>query len=245
MEAVGTVTFAGRRGETSAAGWTVGFLQAEWVDTSWGLYRGARHDDGSVFVQRSRPPARPCQACIDTTGPDQPFYGNPATDKPRRPVGGGNVAPFVAPVPVGAALPLKVSALHSDSPFTAFDWQWTNRATGQPNLLKEAQWEMNFCTVLVARDPQGTMHMLRGFYWNVACQAAFPAHPGLTIKGRSLPRGTHATVGRIFAGPPTDPRFLSVLTRPQRMTCNDMLLSAIVTPNVQEVAGWPDFDVRR
>lgn len=247
MEAVGSVTFAGRHGEKSPAGWTVGFLQAQWIDTSWGLYRGNRREDGSVFVQRSRPPARPCQSCIDTTGPHQIFYGNsnPKIDKPRKPVGGGKVTPFVSPVPAGAALPLEISALHSDHPFTSFEWDRVNGVTGQVNQLREAQWEMNFCTVLVARDPQGKMHMLRGFYWNVACQATIPDHPQITLHGPALAQGTHAIVGHVFAGPPTDPRFLSALTRPQTMTCNDMLRSAAATPNVREAKGWPDFDVRR
>lgn len=127
LEAAGTVTFAGRHGEKSAAGWTIGFLQAQWLDTNWGLYRDASHDNGSVFLQRSRPPARPCQAYIDTTGPHQMFYGNSkygsslAVDKPRKPTGGGKVTPLVATVPAGAALPLEVSALHSDRPVTFFD----------------------------------------------------------------------------------------------------------------------------
>ena len=247
LEAVGTVTFTGRHGEKAPAGWMVGFLQAQWIDTSWGLYRGARREDGSVFVQRSRPPARPCQACIDTTGPHQPFYGNsdPSVDKPRKPIGGGAAAPFVAPVPTDSALPLSVSALHSDHPFTSFEWGLLNGATGQVNQLREAQWEMSFCTVLVARDPQGKIHMLRGFYWNVACQAKMPDHPHATLHGKPMAMGTHAIVGSVFAGPPTDSRFSSVLTRPQSMTCNDMLRSAAANPNKKEVAGWPDFDVRR
>ena len=113
------------------------------------------------------------------------------------------------------------------------------------NLLREAQREMSFCTVLVVRDPQGKMHMLRGFYWNVACQAAFPAHPDNALQWPTLAQCTHATVGHVFTGPPTDPRFLSLLNRPQSMTCNDLIRSAVATPNVREVAGWPDFDVRR
>ena len=57
----------------------------------------------------------------DHTGPYQPFYGTAAANKARRPIGGGRVMPFVAPVPTAAALPMEVSALHGDQPFTSFE----------------------------------------------------------------------------------------------------------------------------
>ena len=245
LEAVGTVTFAGRRGETMPAGWTVGFAQAEWADTSWFLYRGARHADGSVFVQRSRPPARPQQACRDSSHPNDPFYGDPAHNQPHKPIGGGPALRYVETVPAAAALPVAVNVRHYDEPQDLCSWVWNNATTGKPNTLREAQLEFMFCTVLVARDPQGKMHMLRGFYWNVAWQAAFPAQADGTVHGQPVPGGSHAHVGQVFVGAPTDPRFLPVLTQPQSMTCNQLTWSSSATPNVKEAAGWPDFDVRR
>lgn len=80
IEAVGSVTFAGRAGD-SGAGWSVGFLQAEWVETNWGVYRGDTVADGSVFVQRARPPARPKQACLDADSPTDLFYGLPSDEQ--------------------------------------------------------------------------------------------------------------------------------------------------------------------
>ncbi len=79
--------------------------------------------------------------------------------------------------------------------------QRTNGATGQVNRPREAQREMSFCTVLVARDPQGKMHMLRGFYWNVACQAASPPIPITRSNGRRwhkarMPRSGMSSRGR-------------------------------------------------
>ena len=70
IEAIGSVTFHGSAGD-SAAGWTIGFVQAQWVETNWGVYRGAAPSDGSVFVQRARPPSRPHQACFTTKADDE------------------------------------------------------------------------------------------------------------------------------------------------------------------------------
>ncbi|QYE33265.1 hypothetical protein KZX46_00135 (plasmid) [Polymorphobacter sp. PAMC 29334] len=244
IQAVGTVTFGGRHDEKSASGWTVGFVQAEWSDNSWAVYRGTRQEHGSTFVQRSRPPARPFQACADSTGPNQPFYASPADGK-GQPSSGGPGIPYVAPVPTGKPLPLSVDAFHSDQPKNVFLWEHYNDTTKNFNHLREAQLEFMFCTVLVAKDPQGNLNMLRGFYWNVAWQADFGAFPENTQHAKAIPRGTYFHVGHVFAGPPTDPRFLHVLSRPQAMSCNDLLHNSSLNPNVQEVAGWPLFDVRR
>ena len=244
IQAVGTVKFGGNQGEQSAAGWTVGFVQAEWSDNSWAVYRGTKQDGGSTFVQRSRPPARPFQACADTSGPNQPFYAT-AGDGNGQPSGGGPGIPYVASLPAGKQLPLSVTAFHSDQPRNIFLWEHWNSATKHYNHLREVQLEFMFCTVLAALDPHGKLHMLRGFYWNVAWQADFGAQPENTPQAKATPRGTYFNLGHIFAGPPTDPRFLHVLTRPQAMSCNDLLHNSALNPNMQEVAGWPEFDVRR
>lgn len=53
LEAIGTVTFDGKPGD-SAAGWQVGFVQAQWIETNWGMCRGAHDHNGSLLLQRYR-----------------------------------------------------------------------------------------------------------------------------------------------------------------------------------------------
>ena len=50
------------------AGWTLGLIQLQWIETNWGYYQGEKDIHGSCFVQRGRPPARPAQGCRDTVG---------------------------------------------------------------------------------------------------------------------------------------------------------------------------------
>ena len=65
LEAVGTVAFNHARGST--AGWQIGFIQAQWIETNWAVYRGMTQAAGSVFVQRG-PTARTTAASVPRFG---------------------------------------------------------------------------------------------------------------------------------------------------------------------------------
>src|SRR4051794_28936433 len=47
--------------------WNIGWIQAQWIETTWAEYRGQFDSHGSIFIQRARPPARPAQSCRDTS----------------------------------------------------------------------------------------------------------------------------------------------------------------------------------
>lgn len=47
-------------------GWTLGFIQLQWIETNWAYYQGEKNTGGSCLVRRDRPPARPAQGCRDT-----------------------------------------------------------------------------------------------------------------------------------------------------------------------------------
>ncbi len=51
------------------AGWDVGWVQAQWVETNSAYYRGQFEREGSIFLQAGRGPARPQQACRDISRP--------------------------------------------------------------------------------------------------------------------------------------------------------------------------------
>jgi len=230
----------------SPVGWTVGFIQAQWVETNWCYYRGQHVDDGSIFIQRGKPPARRYQEgrdCVDGSPINSVFYsalpGHSET----------------ANAPAGGAFPLKLSVRHFDQPSDICALVERNTIKGRPNCLSEAQLEFHFCTLLTVRTPGGEFHHQRFLYWNIRWCARFhptthavpPAAFGIEL----VPSGTDANVGHVGAGAPADPRFSRVLTAPQTGSCNQVFAAAIAaaeavgSPNRHQSATWQKFDVRR
>jgi len=246
--ATGEVTLNGAAGD-DASGWTAGFIQAQWTETNWCYYRGQHNTDGSIFIQRGRPPARPMQACrdcIDTSPVSDIFYST-------RPVDGE----IAKGKPAGSAFPQRLTLFHADQPGDACMLVERNSLTGKPNYLAEAQLEFFFCTVLSVRDPNGIFHHLASFYWNQRWRATFKplsfSATDITPAFQIMPiaAGTGASVGTIIQGAPTDPRFTGVLTSPQSQSCNDVFRAASAAVafassfNRHESRVWASFDVRR
>jgi hypothetical protein len=246
MEAVGTVTFAGVAGD-SGAGWAVGFLQAQWIETNWAIYRGQHQTDGSIFVQRARPPARSQQACFDCIGPTvRTLYGTAASPPTIVPATGGPPLPLVASLPASPAFPLTVSVIHRDFPQEFYPFTRTNHTTGQTNGLYEVQLEFAFCFSLVVKDAGGRFQFLHHLYWNLNWQYRFaPAVPPATPVATPVASSNTANIGNVIPGQPTDRRFLPVLTTPQTTNCNAIALAALNNPNIRESSRWENFDVKR
>lgn len=245
IEGVGTVVLNGAAGD-SGAGWNVGFLQAQWIETNWLAYRGLTQADGSVFVQRARPPARPRQGCFDCLVAGAPFYGTGANPATLVPATGGPALPFVAPLPASPGFPLTISAVHADFPGDFAPFSRRNGHTKKMNFLSEVQLEFHFCISLVVREPGGQLHFLQNLYWNVHWQNKFAfanaaANPAVTV----VAAGTAANVGHVIAGRISDARFATVLTTPQTTNCNAIASTAEQRPNLTETAGWPLFNVTR
>jgi hypothetical protein len=240
ISATGRVSLDGAAGDDPTQ-WTVGFLPAQWIETDCGYYQGDQNSDGSLLVQRARPPARPAQACRDTVGPvNDIFYcKDPSTGEILTPAAGG-------------AFPIGISILHFDEPSDRWNLVETNTLTGRPNYLYEAQLEFSFCAVLTVRDPPGAFHHLAHFYWNINWQATFDRN-GLTGAFTVVPdrAGSSANVGGPYLGPQGDARFSSVLTSAQSLSCNDfaaaekLAVSQPDSPNRLQSRVWTSFDVRR
>ena len=225
-------------GSHPAAGWTLGFIQVEWVDTNWLYYRGQSNNDGSCFFQRSRPPARPVKACRDVDPPTDIFYTD-SWDLPK-----------VSP---GDAFPLTLKAPLSDSPHDGCAAVVTNSKTGNKNFLREAQMEFLFCTVLSARDPAGKYHHLKSFYWNVRWQARFLPVNFATPNGAwhvsPVANGNGQAVSHIIDGKPTDARFKDILTDATVPGCNEIVPLYANLPighaGRRESNVWDNFNVTR
>lgn len=222
----------------SPAGWILGLIQLQWIETSWGEYRGQHDSDGSCFLQRARPPARPAQGCRDTLAVGGTFVdNNPGGD---RTVGTSAMA-----------LPLLMQANFSDAPSDVYPLMRRNGRTGRNNFLHEAQLEFHFCTTLSLQDPAGNFHHLKHFMWNVHWQATFrPTNfANLALPWRIArsggPLGNTANASAVFDGGPTERKFSSIITAAAVPNCNAVANHELAVPNTRERLAWDNFDVRR
>jgi len=241
MHCEGEVKFNGAAGD-ARAGWQVGWIQAQWIETNWAYYRGQHNTDGSIFLQRGRPPARPRQACRDTSGAVATIFTDPTDLR------------VLQTLPAAGAFPLLVKVQSNDPPGERYRAVQTNTATGKPNFIHEIQLEFHFCTVLSVRDPSLNFHHLAHFYWNVHWQYRF--HPIAFPPGdaswriEAVAGGNTAAASHAIAGPTADARFAGVLTTAQAKSCVDLAGDserAVASPgaNRREFRVWQSVDVRR
>lgn len=239
LDITGSVRF---EGTDPRAGWTIGWIQTEWVETNWGYYRGRHDRDGSIFIQRARPPARRRGATRDTLVLGDIFTR--PTDQ--------------TPIPAGP-LPINVAVNFTDRPSDNYPLIEANDVTKKDNFLHEVQLEFMFATIFTARDttrdPVGVFHHLAHVYWNLRWQFKFypTAFPPTDTDWRieRVNAGTGAAVSRVFHGAPNDPRFAGVLTSVQTDNSNSLAAAAQTavskhtSPNRHEFARWENWDVRR
>jgi hypothetical protein len=216
------------------AGWLVGWLQAQWIETNWGYYRGQFDRDGSVLHQRARRPARPAQACRDTVGAVSDIFYSTS---------GGLRAPVTGP------FPQIIPVVFRDTPSETYPISVTNSLTGKPNFLREVQLEFHFCTIFVVKDPANVFHQLKHIYWNMRWQyrftaSAFPPGPA-TLTATAVAGGVGGNASAVFSGSATDRRFAGVLTSTQTRNCNQVAQAASTSPNVKEARKWESFDLDR
>ncbi|MBV9210694.1 MAG: DUF4157 domain-containing protein [Acidobacteria bacterium] len=230
-------------------GWTLGMIQLQFVETNWGHYRGAVNQDGSMFVQRARPPARMSQACRDTVNFGAIFADNNPPPPAFR-------VPGIFPRDLydqfetlpNEIFPVYMGISFSDAPTATYKAVLTNTRTRQPNYLHELQVELLFCSILSLRSPAGDFQHLKHLYWNVRWQSRFePVNPRM-LPGplRMIPvgGGTAAHVSPVYEGGPIDRRFVNIITQPT-VKCNDLTSRAFNHPDVQCELVWKNFDVRK
>jgi hypothetical protein len=212
MHCEGAVRFNGLA-TNDRVGWHIGWIQAQWIETNTGYYRGQADRHGSILIQRGRPPARTTQACRDTSGPVNDIFTD-RTD-PRE----------FQVLLLADDFPCTVRVESNEDPSENYPLILTNTRTHQPNFLQEVQLEFHFCTVLTVEEPGPRFHHLAAFYWNVHWQfrfwpRVFPA-PNETQWHRPVPvtGGVGAHHSRVIEGTPTDGRFVSLLTTDQALSC--------------------------
>jgi hypothetical protein len=228
----------------SAHGWRLGFIQAQWIETNWCSYKGQSNSDGSVFVQRARPPARPSQACLDCVD------GSPISEVFYNTLYQSHALGIS---PLRAVFPVTLRATHYDKPGDSCKLTEPNSRTGKLNYLAEVQLDFHFCTILTLQDPLLAFHHQQHFYWNVRWQytfrpSSFTVPPAsMNWNPKKVAAGTGADVGKIHRGNPLDRRFAGVLGKRQTRNCNDVFLAARAATdggaNRHESLVWTNFDV--
>src|SRR5713226_1185723 len=129
------------------AGWTLGLIQLQWIETNWGYYQGEKDIEGSCFLQRARPPARPAQGCRDTVAVGGILFDNkPGHDR--------TVAM------AGTPFPINMTATLSDGPHESYPLTDINSLTGKIHFLREVQWDFHFWTNFAVMDSDPTLHVL-------------------------------------------------------------------------------------
>lgn len=240
MEAIGSVTFSGTG---SGAGWTIGFMQAV-SQVDWAVYRGQTPVEGSVLVQKGAQFGQGSRTCFDAQRSGTRF---------QRPigmhtllVGGMRSLPCAASLPSRSALPITLDVALQDQPRWFHVYLLTNRRTGAVNTLVEARAEVTLCAVLAAIDPTGRVHVLRGWFWTVLWQNKFDLNSGPPAVVLSLPigSGNRCTVGPVFTGAPTDPRFATIFTELPRGICNIEQNRESFKTRL-ETTEWTSFNVPR
>jgi hypothetical protein len=240
IRATGTVRLHGSD-DDDPVGWSLGFIQAQWIETNWIDYRGNHNHDGTVFLQRGHPPARPRQGCRDTVATAAGVWYNPTDNDDAA---------------TGDVFPLQLTAQFFDQPSDSCQVVELNTLTGKDNLLRETQFEFHFCTVLALRDPTGVFHQLLSFYWNAHWQSRFtptnraaPTTTPWTVT--PLREGTSSAVSGIIQGAVTDRRFRDLITGPAILSCNQIFAAAEASVENPGGSGrhesptWHDFNVAR
>lgn len=224
----------------SGAGYRAGFTQLQWIETNRAYYRGKMDADGSLEVGRDRPPARPAQACRDVATPTDPFTYPPGTQALQ-----GFMPSQLLNIDLGTipSFPAVVTLAHADSPSDFYPLLRANSLTGQPNYLQWAQLEFHFCTVLMVRRLDGTLHQLDHFYWNVHWTNHFDLVLGAGglvtgVDPRSAGARNVMNFGRFIAGASVDPRFASLVTAANVTTCNTVANQETLAQVIKEKRHW-------
>jgi len=207
-------------------------IQLKWISTDWSYYRGQTNNDGSIFAQAARPPARPQPNCRDTVKPGAIFVDNaPGHDR--------TVAK------TGSAFPITMTTDFSDSPSRPFPLTRTNSKTTKTNYIREAQSEAHFCTILTLMSAAGTFQPLKTIYWYTHWQGRFQPTDfsdltkPWTIERAGGPHSNEADATGAIDDGPNDPRFSAIMTSATAPNCNAMEGQRSLHPTCTRAAYGP------
>jgi hypothetical protein len=234
--AIGTARLRGDK-EGEIAGYTLGWIQCQLMETNWAIYRGLEEKDGSqIFKYGWKPPMAVCRDAEKNVILYNADYGSEAAKK-------GVVNKFVAPKGLKESV---MACEFRDFPSDSFPIQQPNSLTKKTNFIEEAMIELYFCTVLTLLSPDNkTFEHLKHVYWNIRWHYHFKPPDA---KGNPLPVPVKgADAGKLCSvqdGAPKDSRVLEKLIDRTATSCN--VRSADINPVVDEKATKSErFDTTR
>lgn len=224
------------RGDTKGA--RLGWTQLQVTDINRALYKGATPDAGHVTVFRDRSTKAMARLCRDVSFANDVFTCPPGTRDglgytPQRPLN-------LDLTPVRAPATVRVS--HADKPGDGWFIEWDNERTKRPNYLAWVLIEMQFCAVLLLRQPGGRLDQLKHFYWSLKWEARFePALAGGKVTGVRQVGGdanNRATFQPFIDGPVTDSRLAEMIAARSGQTCNERAYLRNNNPEEHHYTRW-------
>ncbi|MBS1828879.1 MAG: hypothetical protein JST93_26490 [Acidobacteria bacterium] len=213
IEASAECQLTGIEGD-NPAGWTLGFIQVQFLETNWGYYRGAIDADGSAYVNRGSSTLRGATHCRDTKSKGEIWFQN---------LSGKDLA-----LASNGKLPMTLKVQLMDGPHETYPLYHMNSLTKKYNFLREVQLEFHFCTVLALMNPSKQYQFLKHFLWNMHWQATFQpssftdSDPTWTVMLNSNKLANSGNCSQIAEGGPIDPKIKAVLTDPTAANCNEI-----------------------
>lgn len=213
IEATGECQLTGVEGD-NAAGWTLGFIQVQFLETNWGYYRGAVDADGSAYINRGSSKLRGATHCRDSKTKGEVWFQN---------LSGKDLA-----LATNGKLPMSLKVQLMDGPHETYPLYHMNSLTKKHNFLREVQLEFHFCTVLALMSPSKEYQFLKHFLWNMHWQATFQpssftdSDPKWTVTLNSTALANSANCSQIAEGGPVDPKIKAVLTAGSAANCNEL-----------------------
>lgn len=198
LTAVGEVYLRGQPNE-AVGGWTLGFIQLEFLERFHLRYRGASVRDGSIFVNLSHGLAQDCHADSATA---RPWYRDPALQAQDE-----YHAVLAAAERLPASGEAHLDAGYSDRPADYVPAVLANSATGHDNHLHHWDSVWRFVTFLAAKGPHDRRpRILKHFYWSAAIDVYFERAGAGVTPTRMLKHFITADPV-VHSGDPDDPRF--------------------------------------
>ena len=122
-------------------------------------------------------------------------------------------------------------AFFEDTPSTGFAFPPAG------DYIKGIAWHDYFFTAFSVQHPDGTIHHLKSFYWDIHYCESFDAPAGSDKMGKSRMKKSNVNIGPVLEGAPAEPG-LQLAGHPAASTCNQIIRGT--RPNL--VVGSFDID---
>jgi hypothetical protein len=218
-------------------GWQFGLIQVIVVFTLEDLYGGQTANDGSVrknFKTMFRQ-----AVCVDSADSVKPFTGSHPSDANGKSEGKKDIFHVTCQLGKNDGVPDI-----GDHPHSRSELQVTNAKSKSPNFLFSTRRDFGFTTVLVAIEPNGTMHQLAHVNWKILWSNEFRWKAGQDTPSTIIRKDNQFNNSGITMGPPADATIANLVSKPAGPFFNDQGRAAIIFLQVSGPSGRADDQPR-